>query len=149
MFAEMCCEGREPSLNSCLSSREIRVRHMGPIVIIDDNPTWSEAVIEFLGAEGFTVETAESGRQGLELLDRIDPVLIILDVNLPDTNGLSVLREYRRRNKTSPVLMVSAEDQSSVMAEALSEGAASFLRKPVSPELLVRAVRQLTRDRSR
>lgn len=149
MFAETCCEKRDHSLSSCLNSQWNRARHMGHIVLIDDNPTWSEAVIDFLGAEGFTVETAESAHQGLELLDRTDPVLVILDVHLPDMSGLSVLREYRRRNKTAPILMVSAEDQSSVMAGALSEGAASFLRKPVSPELLVRAVRQLTRDRSR
>lgn len=145
MLAEMCCEMHNPWLTSNLLNPGKRPRDMGPIILIDDNHSWSEAVVDFLGAEGFRVETAESGKQGLDLLTSTDPILIILDVELPDMSGLSLLRELRRReNKFVPVLMVSAEDQSSVMANAFEEGATSFLHKPVAPDLLLRAVRELT-----
>lgn len=114
-----------------------------PIILIDDDRTWLQAAVELLRAEGFEVEAAEDGQQGLELLDRSSPVLVILDIHMPRLGGFDVLRELRRRGQRVPILMVSSEDQAGLMAHALAEGASSFLRKPVAAELLVRAVRRL------
>jgi DNA-binding response OmpR family regulator len=115
------------------------------ILLIDDNRAWSEAVAEILNGEGFDVETAEDGQQGLELLDRCTPALVILDAHMPRLGGLAVLRDLRQRGQKVPVIVVSAEDESSLMAQALADGASSFLRKPVTPELLLRAIRRLIR----
>ena len=113
------------------------------IVLIDDDRSWSESAVALLESEGFEVTTAEDGRRGLELLERTAPLLVILDAHMPRLGGLEVLRELRRRDRSVPVLMVSGEDQAALMAQALAEGASSFLRKPVGAELLLRAVRRL------
>jgi DNA-binding response OmpR family regulator len=114
-----------------------------PIVLIDDDCAWSEVAVALLRAEGFDVETAGDGQDGLELLDHTAPKLVILDVHLPRRNGFDLLRELRRRGRQVPILMVSSEDQAGLMAQALDEGASSFLRKPVAADLLLRAVRRL------
>lgn len=122
-------------------------RHMPNlrILLIDDNRAWSEAVAEILNGEGFDVETAEDGQRGLELLDQSTPALVILDAHMPRLGGLAVLRDLRQRGQKVPVIVVSAEDESSLMAQALAAGASSYLPKPVVPELLLRAVRRLIR----
>ncbi len=114
-----------------------------PIVLIDDDRAWLKATSELLRSEGFAVETAEDGQRGLELLDRSSPVLVILDVHLPRLDGFEVLREVRQRGKQVSILMMSAEDQASLVTHALAEGASSFLLKPVAAEVLLRAVRRL------
>ncbi len=115
-----------------------------PILLIDDDRTWSEATVALLRAEGFEVVTAENGQQGLELVDGSAPVLVILDVHMPRLGGIEVLRELRRRGQQVPVLIVSSEDQAGPMAQALAEGASAFLRKPIAADLLLQAVRRLT-----
>jgi DNA-binding response OmpR family regulator len=114
-----------------------------PIILIDDDRTWLQAAVDLLRADGFEVETAEDGQRGLELLDRSSPVLVILDIHMPRLGGFDLLRELRRRGQRVPVLMVSSEDQAGLMAQALADGASSFLRKPVAADLLLRAVRRL------
>lgn len=114
-----------------------------PIVLIDDDHTWLQAAVELLRDEGFDVQAAEDGQRGLELLDRSSPVLVILDIHMPRLGGFDVLRELRRRGQRVPILMVSSEDQAGLVAQALADGASSFLRKPVAAELLLRAVRRL------
>jgi DNA-binding response OmpR family regulator len=114
-----------------------------PIILIDDDRTWLQAAGDVLRDEGFDVRTTDGSERGLELLDYNSPVLVILDIHMPRLSGLDVLRELRRRGSRAPVLIVSGEDEAGLMAQALLEGASSFVRKPVSAELLVRAVRRL------
>lgn len=110
------------------------------IILIDDDQAWVQDVRLLLTEEGFQVEAASDGAEGLDLLDRCSPSLVILDVHLPKVSGFELLNELRRRSRDLPVLMVSADDQASLMVEALSRGASSFLRKPVSHELLLKAL---------
>ncbi len=128
--------------HSCMRNR-VRPMATHPIVLIDDDRAWLKATGELLRAEGFAVEAAEDGQRGLELLDRSNPVLVILDVYLPRLDGFEVLRELRQRGQQVPILMMSSEDQAGLMTHALAEGASSFLRKPVAAEVLLRAVRRL------
>lgn len=143
MLAEICHEACESPANN---DRWKRPMETHPIVVVDDDTGSVEAVAELLRDEGFGVVTAFDGKGGLRLLEHIDPALVILDIHLPDLNGLALLREYRHRNKKVPVLMVSAEDQAGVMAEALAAGASSFLHKPISTATLLSAVRRLVND---
>jgi DNA-binding response OmpR family regulator len=135
--------GRCSARTSIGSRTEFHSMAIHPIILIDDDRAWSEAAVALLRGEGFEVETARDGQHGLELLDRSLPVLIILDVHLPRLSGFDLLRELRRRGQQVPILMVSSEDQSGLMAQALAEGASSFLRKPIAVDLLLRAVRRL------
>ncbi len=132
-----------PRTASAPSSNGARPMATHPIILIDDDRTWVQATVDLLHAEGFDVEAAEDGQRGLELLDRSSPVLVILDIHMPRLGGFDVLRELRRRGEHVPVLMVSSEDRAGLMAQALADGASSFLRKPVPAELLLRVVRRL------
>lgn len=118
------------------------------VVVVDDDRPWAEAVGELLREEGFAVQTAENGEQALQTLEAASPMIVILDVQLPRVGGFEVLRELRRSGFQSPVLMVSGDDRGPVIAQAMADGAAGFLRKPVAPALLLRAVRRLTAARS-
>lgn len=113
------------------------------IVLIDDDTAWAEAVAQLLQDEGYEVRTAADGYRGCELLEETDPQLVILDICLPKVDGLEVLRELRRLGRRVPVLMVSAENQSGLVGQAMGDGASGFLHKPVAAALLVRAVRRL------
>jgi DNA-binding response OmpR family regulator len=134
---------RSPARTACSSQHGTQPVATHLIILIDDDRTWLQTAGDLLRAEGFAVETAEDGQRGLELLDRTNPVLVILDTHMPRLSGFDVLRELRRRGQRVPILMVSSEDQASLMAQALNDGASSFLRKPVAADLLLRAVRRL------
>jgi len=135
--------GRSPARTACSLRNGTQPVATHPIILIDDDRTWLQAAVDLLRADGFEVEAAEDGQRGLELLDRSSPVLVILDIHVPRLGGFDLLRELRRRGQRVPVLMVSSEDQAGLMAQALAEGASSFLRKPVAADLLLRAVRRL------
>ncbi len=114
-----------------------------PVLLIDDDPSWAEATSELLLEEGFSVYWVKSGEAGLLGAEQLHPLLVILDVQLPNFDGLEVLHELRRTGSRVPVLMVSAEDRAAVLARALADGAAGFLQKPVAPGLLLRTIRRL------
>ena len=115
-----------------------------PIVLIDDDPSWLRPVVELLRLEGFEVETAEDGERGLELLEATQPLMVILDAHLPRLGGLEILREVRQTDTDLPILLVSADDQSALISQAMGAGASGFLRKPVAAGLLLKAIRRLT-----
>ena len=117
------------------------------IVVIDDDRSWVEATADLLRQEGYEVQTAMDGERALQILDSASPGMVIMDVHMPRLCGLDVLRELRNQRSDLPVIMVSADDQSSVMAEAMNQGASLFLRKPVASGLLLRAIRRLLRGR--
>lgn len=112
------------------------------IVVVDDDESWSKAVRSLLSNEGYDVKVANDGASGLDLFERIRPALVIVDVHLPRVNGFALLRQLRLSNREARVVMVSADDQSSLVGQALAEGAATFLRKPIPDDLLLRAVRR-------
>jgi DNA-binding response OmpR family regulator len=118
-----------------------------PIVVIDDDRSWVEATGDLLREEGYEVQTAVDGEHALRLLDATEPCVVIMDMHMPRLSGLDVLRELRRQRTDLPIIMVSADDQSSVMAEALNQGASLFLRKPVASGLILRAVRRFLQPR--
>jgi DNA-binding response OmpR family regulator len=117
------------------------------VLIVDDDRSWVQSVVPFLDEAGLAVRAASDGEQALDLLATEQPALVILDVHLPRINGLELLRQFRRRDCRTPVLMISAEDHASIQDRAMSEGATAFLRKPVSVPLLMRAVRRYLGDR--
>jgi CheY-like chemotaxis protein len=113
------------------------------IVLIDDDRGWIEAVASMLRDVGYDVRAAEDSRQGIELIARLLPSLIVLDLNMPHVSGLEILRELRRRELRMPVLVVSAESEPSAMPNALAAGATAVLAKPVSAETLRWTARRL------
>jgi DNA-binding response OmpR family regulator len=112
------------------------------IVLIDDDRGWIETVASLLRDEGCHVRAAADSRQGVDLIARLLPSLVVLDLK-PHVSGLEILRELRRRQLRMPVLVVSADSDPSAMPNALAAGATRVLPKPVSAEMLRWTVRLL------
>jgi DNA-binding response OmpR family regulator len=110
------------------------------IAVIDDNRQCVDAVADALTGEGYRVLTALCGEDAIGLLRHASPCLVILDIHLPDVNGLRLLADFRRRDAHTPVLVMSSEDRASIHEQAMANGANGFLRKPFSPEVLLSAV---------
>ncbi len=117
---------------------------MENILIIDDDEDLCELVSEYLGVEGFEVETVNDGAEGLNeaLKERHD--LVILDVMLPSKNGFDVLRELRESSRT-PVLMLTARGEDMERIVGLEIGADDYLPKPFNPRELVARIRAILR----
>ncbi|SEA41267.1 response regulator transcription factor [Microbulbifer marinus] len=116
------------------------------ILLIEDNPTIARQTGEFLGGHGWHIDFAHCGRLGQELaLEQIYD-LIVLDLNLPDMDGLEVCRRIKEQATVNmPVLMLTARDAFSDMAEGFNTGADDYLCKPFDPRELALRCRALAR----
>src|ERR1700741_5304424 len=100
------------------------------ILVIDDDPYIQEALGDRLESLGYRVTRAGDGKQALEFVDRPDPQLVFLDIEMPGMKGLNVLREIRKREKDFPVIMITAYGSIDLAVEAMKEGAYDFIPKP-------------------
>ena len=118
------------------------------ILLIEDDPRLAEMVSEYLGEAGFRVAVAAEGRAGLERLAREPYDALVLDLMLPDMDGLEVCRQLRATS-TTPVLMLTARGDAMDRVVGLEMGADDYLPKPFEPrELLARLRAILRRPRS-
>src|SRR4051794_31311520 len=119
----------------------------GPVklLLVDDDATLTAALRRGLTAEGFTVETAADGRDGVWRGREGGYDLILLDIMLPGANGYRVCAELRRSGVRTPILMLTAKDGDLDEAEGLDTGADDYLRKPFSFPVLVARVHALLR----
>jgi DNA-binding response OmpR family regulator len=115
------------------------------LLLIEDDAKIAGAVRRGLEAEGFTVETAADGDQGLWLATEGAFDLIVLDILLPGRNGFQVCAELRAAGNWTPVLMLTAKDGALDEAEGLDTGADDYLTKPFSYDVLVARIRALLR----
>jgi DNA-binding response OmpR family regulator len=114
------------------------------IVVVDDEPSIAEAVAARLRSEGFTVDLAGDGPSAVELVERVRPALVVLDLMLPGFDGLEVCRRIQR-DRPVPVLMLTARDSETDLLVGLAVGADDYLTKPFSPRELVARVRTILR----
>ncbi len=110
------------------------------VLVVDDEPELRRAVSLRLQGEGFVVAGAETGAEGLEMLARWRPDVIILDLSLPDMDGLEVCRQARARSAT-PIIVLSVRESDDDKVTALESGADDYLTKPFSSRELVARVR--------
>lgn len=114
------------------------------ILIVEDDEDTSEVVTALLNDAGYNTFSVERGEQALHAIEGVTPSLVVLDLNLPDINGLEVLRRVRARSFL-PMIILSGNGRESDKVLALEAGADDFLVKPFSPEELVARVRALLR----
>lgn len=114
------------------------------ILLIDDEPKIVEICQDYLHAAGFDVVTAENGPQGLAAARLEKPDLIVLDLMLPEMDGLDVCRALRREN-TVPIIMLTARVNETDKLAGLELGADDYITKPFSPRELVARVRVVLR----
>lgn len=117
------------------------------VLVVDDVPANVKLLEARLSAEYFDVITANCGTQALEICQRADCDIVLLDVMMPDIDGFEVCRKLKSNPKTHfiPVVMVTALDSPADRVRGLEAGADDFLTKPVSDVVLIARVRSLTR----
>lgn len=114
----------------------------GIILVIDDSIVIRKMVELALENEDYQIETAVTGKDGLKLLDQLQPDLVILDLMLPDINGIDLLKTIKA-SKGIPVIMLSGKDSPQMIEKARAEGADAFLPKPFRDEELVQTIKNL------
>lgn len=118
---------------------------MQRILVIDDDPAITNTLKRGLSYEGFMVDTAPSGEEGLGVARERYPDLVILDVMMPGIDGLEVLRRLRSADSNLPVLLLTAKDASSDQVDGLEHGADDYVVKPFTFKVLVARVHALLR----
>jgi two-component system, OmpR family, response regulator MprA len=115
------------------------------ILIVDDDRSLRDALRRALALGGYDVRCAEGGRQGLEIAGETAPDAVVLDVGMPDVDGLEVCRRLRRAGDRVPILMLTARDAVADRIEGLDAGADDYLVKPFDVGELKARLRALLR----
>ena len=116
---------------------------MATILVVDDEMGIRELLSEILSDEGHVVETAENAQHAREYRLRQAPDLVLLDIWMPDTYGVTLLKEWAAQGKlTMPVIMMSGHATIDTAVEATKIGALNFLEKPIALQKLLKAVEQ-------
>jgi two-component system response regulator MprA len=115
------------------------------LLVVDDDPGLLKALQRALTLHGFAVDIATTGQDTLSYLNTSSPDAIILDVSIPDPDGLEICRRLRLAGDTVPVLMLTARDAISDRVEGLDAGADDYLVKPFALEELLARMRALLR----
>ncbi len=114
-------------------------------LVIEDNQRLAELIKKGLEEQGYAANTTGSGRQGEEMAAQRSYDVIILDLMLPDHDGVQVCRELRRRRVSTPILMLTALSSTSEKVAGLEAGADDYLTKPFDLDELIARVRALLR----
>ena len=119
----------------------------GTIAVIDDEPDILELVSMHLEKEGFKVKKFKEGRSLLKFLDENIPELIILDLMLPDIDGLEICKSLKKQDKFAalPIIMLTAKGQETDKVLGLELGADDYVTKPFSPRELIARVKAVLR----
>jgi two-component system response regulator AtoC len=104
---------------------------MTRILVIEDDSLVSRTISTHLKKKGYEVALAETGEEGLEQYRNFQPDLVLLDIKLPDINGLEVLRRIKLEDKTAAVVVMTAFDDMKTTVEAIKSGAFEYLVKPL------------------
>jgi DNA-binding NtrC family response regulator len=116
---------------------------MAIILVVDDELGIRGLLSEILTDEGHTVELAENAVQARAVRERMRPDLVLLDIWMPDVDGISLLKEWGATSMlTMPVIMMSGHGTIDTAVEATKHGAMAFLEKPITLQKLLRAVEQ-------
>ena len=115
------------------------------ILVVDDEPAVRASLERALRLDGYSVELAADGREGLTRWSQGEPDAVVLDLLMPGVDGLALCRELRARGDRTPVLMLTARDAVSDRVEGLDAGADDYLVKPFALEELQARLRALLR----
>ena len=117
------------------------------LLLVEDDLELGSEMLKSLVARGFSNEWVRTARAAIEIVDGLDSLFAcaILDLGLPDDDGLKVLQEWRRQGAGFPVIVLTARDALHARVAGLDAGADDYVIKPVDPEELVSRIRAVTR----
>lgn len=115
---------------------------MPTILIIDDSSFQRTIIKKALLNEGYSCLEADNGRLGLEIAEKESPDVIIVDLLMPDIDGIEFLKTIQEKKITTPVLVLTSDIQDATRDLCLELGARSFLNKPLRPDDLIPAIRK-------
>jgi two-component system, chemotaxis family, chemotaxis protein CheY len=112
------------------------------VFIVEDSRTMRSLVRDVLESGGYEVRESPDGRQALAALHSISPDLVITDINMPEMDGITLLREIRKHPELSrtPVLILTTSSDDEVKASARAAGATGWIGKPFDPDRLCQVV---------
>src|SRR3972149_4378349 len=106
---------------------------MDSVLVIDDEKNVRALLTRILSQDQVEVHTAGTGAEALQLADEVDPDVILLDLRLPDADGMDLLKSLRARRPETAVIMITAYGQIPSAVEAMKHGATDYLEKPFEP----------------
>ncbi len=115
---------------------------MKPILVVDDEAIVRESIRDWLKGVGYQVEIAETGEEALQMMEKQDFGVIILDVRLPGKSGMTVLREVKAVKPQIKSIVITAYPSTQLAAEAKELGAVDYLIKPIFPDELEKLIRE-------
>jgi len=111
------------------------------VLVVDDSKTMRNIVKGVLGTIGATaIEEAGDGQDALSRVDAFKPDVILLDWNMPVMDGITFVKAYRAKNKTTPIIMVTTEAEKARVMEAIQAGVNNYAVKPFTPESLSKII---------
>lgn len=116
----------------------------GSVLLVEDEENLASLVRAYLEQEGYSVRATDSGAEALRIVDEEQIRLVVLDLNLPDIDGIDVCRQLRRRSSV-PIVMLTARDDEADRLAGLDSGADDYLGKPFSPRELVARMKAVLR----
>ena len=119
-----------------------------PILIVGDEPDMRTSLIHALDGAGYSVETASSGFEALEKFKKDECSLVITDVSMAQMSGFEVLEEIKKMSSEVPVVLITADGSVDNAVEAMKKGAADYILRPFSREIIQLAVRKATKNRN-
>ena len=135
------CRVRRPAWWRRTGTREGSVR----VLVVEDSERLRASLVEGLSGSGYAIDAAPDGREGLARARAIDYDAVVLDVMLPEVDGLTVLRTMRETGRTMPVLLLTARDRVEQRVEGLRLGADDYLVKPFALDELIARIEALCR----
>ncbi|OIN78996.1 response regulator transcription factor [Mycobacterium malmoense] len=115
------------------------------VLLVDDEPALTNLVKMALHYEGWVVDIAHNGREAIAKFDSVNPDVLVLDIMLPDVDGLRILQRIRESDSYTPTLFLTARDSVMDRVTGLTAGADDYMTKPFSLEELVARLRGLLR----
>jgi CheY-like chemotaxis protein len=122
---------------------------MAKILVIDDEPGIRDLLDRLLRRKGYDVVLAESGRQGVELFRRERPDVLVLDLKMPEMDGLTVLRQIRSLNRSQPVIVLTGSRTAEMEQQVRALGVTEYIAKGFSLHLLGDALKRLLKTPDR
>jgi DNA-binding response OmpR family regulator len=113
---------------------------LGKILVVDDDPEVRMATRDFLSSKGYEVSVAEGGREALRQLDAAPADVVLLDVAMPDMDGMETLKRIVSGHPNVPVIMVTANADIEITSKVLHLGAADYVPKPFDLDYLDQAI---------